>query len=201
MEAEPRRKGPVHARRPGVRSTLMSEVVVGRDAELASLRDFVASISGGAVGFVLEGEAGMGKTTLWRPPSTTPRSSGSSCCRRNRWRARRRCRSPALATSSTGARHGVGATSDRATEGVVARARRRRRGGGRRLEPRVLASRCWAPSGCSPRSGPVAGRDRRLAMARPRVVGRPRVRRETFSDRAGRPTPVATLGHRERTSE
>jgi DNA-binding CsgD family transcriptional regulator len=40
--------------------------VVGRDAELASLRDFVASISGGAVGFVLEGDAGMGKTTLWR---------------------------------------------------------------------------------------------------------------------------------------
>jgi DNA-binding CsgD family transcriptional regulator len=44
----------------------MSEVVVGRDAELASLRDFVASVSGGAVAFVLEGEAGMGKTTLWR---------------------------------------------------------------------------------------------------------------------------------------
>jgi DNA-binding CsgD family transcriptional regulator len=39
--------------------------VVGRDAELASIRDFVASISDGAVALVLEGEAGMGKTTLW----------------------------------------------------------------------------------------------------------------------------------------
>jgi DNA-binding CsgD family transcriptional regulator len=44
----------------------MAEVIAGRDAELASLRDFVESISGGAVALVLEGEAGMGKTTLWR---------------------------------------------------------------------------------------------------------------------------------------
>jgi DNA-binding CsgD family transcriptional regulator len=44
----------------------MVEVIVGRDAELASLRDFVGRVSGGAVAFVLEGEAGMGKTTLWR---------------------------------------------------------------------------------------------------------------------------------------
>ena len=44
----------------------MSEVIAGRDAELASLRDFVESISGGAAALVLEGDAGMGKTTLWR---------------------------------------------------------------------------------------------------------------------------------------
>ena len=44
----------------------MSEISAGRDAELSSLRDFVRRISDGAVGFVLEGEAGMGKTTLWR---------------------------------------------------------------------------------------------------------------------------------------
>jgi DNA-binding NarL/FixJ family response regulator len=44
----------------------VAEAVVGRDAELASLRDFVAGISGGASALVLEGEAGMGKTTLWR---------------------------------------------------------------------------------------------------------------------------------------
>ncbi len=43
----------------------MPGVIVGRDAELASLQDFVASISGGAAALVLEGEAGMGKTTLW----------------------------------------------------------------------------------------------------------------------------------------
>jgi len=40
--------------------------VVGRDAELRSLRDFVERVAGGAVTLVLEGEAGMGKTTLWR---------------------------------------------------------------------------------------------------------------------------------------
>jgi DNA-binding CsgD family transcriptional regulator len=39
--------------------------VVGRDAELASLQDFVASIADGAAALVLEGEAGVGKTTLW----------------------------------------------------------------------------------------------------------------------------------------
>ena len=43
----------------------MPGVIVGRGAELASLRDFVASISDGAAALVLQGEAGMGKTTLW----------------------------------------------------------------------------------------------------------------------------------------
>jgi DNA-binding CsgD family transcriptional regulator len=43
----------------------MPAVVVGRDAELASIRDFVSGISEGASVLVLEGEAGMGKTTLW----------------------------------------------------------------------------------------------------------------------------------------
>lgn len=44
----------------------MVEVIAGRDAELASLRDFVARVSDEAAALVLEGEAGMGKTTLWR---------------------------------------------------------------------------------------------------------------------------------------
>jgi DNA-binding CsgD family transcriptional regulator len=43
----------------------MAASVVGRDAELALLNDFIAAISGGASLLVLEGEAGMGKTTLW----------------------------------------------------------------------------------------------------------------------------------------
>ncbi|HXG76295.1 MAG TPA: AAA family ATPase [Gaiellaceae bacterium] len=43
----------------------MPGVVVGREAELAFIRDFVASISDGATALVLEGEAGVGKTTLW----------------------------------------------------------------------------------------------------------------------------------------
>ena len=43
----------------------MSPGVVGRDAELASLLDFVSSIPGGVVALALEGDAGVGKTTLW----------------------------------------------------------------------------------------------------------------------------------------
>jgi DNA replication protein DnaC len=43
----------------------MSPGVVGRDSELASLRDFVSSIPAGAAVLVLEGDAGVGKTTLW----------------------------------------------------------------------------------------------------------------------------------------
>ncbi len=39
--------------------------VVGREAELASVRDFVARVSDGPAALVLEGEAGVGKTTLW----------------------------------------------------------------------------------------------------------------------------------------
>lgn len=50
----------------GVRSSAMHAAVIGRDAELASIRAFVASVSKGASALVLEGEAGMGKTTLWR---------------------------------------------------------------------------------------------------------------------------------------
>jgi DNA-binding CsgD family transcriptional regulator len=43
----------------------MSGAIAGRDAELASLRAFVGEVSEGAVALVLQGEAGMGKTTLW----------------------------------------------------------------------------------------------------------------------------------------
>ena len=43
----------------------MAGSIVGREAELASLRAFVESISDGAAALVLEGDAGVGKTTLW----------------------------------------------------------------------------------------------------------------------------------------
>jgi DNA-binding CsgD family transcriptional regulator len=39
--------------------------VIGREAELAALSGFLANASEGAAALVLEGEAGMGKTTLW----------------------------------------------------------------------------------------------------------------------------------------
>jgi DNA-binding CsgD family transcriptional regulator len=54
----------------------MPALVVGRDAELASIRDFVAGISDGASALVLEGEAGMGKTTLWRAGVETGEAVG-----------------------------------------------------------------------------------------------------------------------------
>jgi DNA-binding CsgD family transcriptional regulator len=44
----------------------MTAAVSGRDSELAAIRAFVASIPDAATALVLEGEAGMGKTTLWR---------------------------------------------------------------------------------------------------------------------------------------
>jgi DNA-binding CsgD family transcriptional regulator len=44
----------------------MAASVIGRDAELAAVDDFVAGISDGASVLVLTGEAGMGKTTIWR---------------------------------------------------------------------------------------------------------------------------------------
>jgi DNA-binding CsgD family transcriptional regulator len=43
----------------------MPASVVGRDAELATISDFLAGIPAGAAALVLEGEAGMGKTTLF----------------------------------------------------------------------------------------------------------------------------------------
>jgi DNA-binding CsgD family transcriptional regulator len=43
----------------------MSPGVVGREHELVSLRDFASRIPAGAVSLVLEGDAGVGKTTLW----------------------------------------------------------------------------------------------------------------------------------------
>jgi DNA-binding CsgD family transcriptional regulator len=39
--------------------------IVGREAELASLDAYIGEVEGGAADLVLEGEAGIGKTTLW----------------------------------------------------------------------------------------------------------------------------------------
>jgi DNA-binding CsgD family transcriptional regulator len=44
----------------------MATSVVGRDAELSALNDYLVGIPDGASVLVLEGDAGMGKTTLWR---------------------------------------------------------------------------------------------------------------------------------------
>jgi Cdc6-like AAA superfamily ATPase len=40
--------------------------IVGREGELARVRSFVGSVSEGPSALLLEGAAGIGKTTLWR---------------------------------------------------------------------------------------------------------------------------------------
>ena len=54
----------------------MPASVVGRDSELAALSDFLAGISDGASVLVLEGEAGVGKTTLWKASVAAAESAG-----------------------------------------------------------------------------------------------------------------------------
>lgn len=44
----------------------MDTGVVGRDAELTIVQGFLESVAGGFAALALEGEAGIGKTTLWR---------------------------------------------------------------------------------------------------------------------------------------
>ena len=67
----------------------MLTFVVGRDAELASLHDFVKRVVAGTAALVLEGEAEMGKTTLWRAGVEAAETAGRVSCRRNPPRARR----------------------------------------------------------------------------------------------------------------
>ena len=40
--------------------------VIGRDKELASLTDFITAVSTGPTAVIVQGEAGIGKTTLWQ---------------------------------------------------------------------------------------------------------------------------------------
>src|SRR6266852_3511255 len=40
--------------------------VIGREAELATIREVIAGISAGPRSLLLEGAIGIGKTTLWR---------------------------------------------------------------------------------------------------------------------------------------
>jgi DNA-binding CsgD family transcriptional regulator len=54
----------------------MSSEIVGRDAELETVRAFVERSSGGSHAFVLEGEAGIGKSTIWRAGVEKARDQG-----------------------------------------------------------------------------------------------------------------------------
>jgi len=40
--------------------------VVGRESEVGSVHDFLEAVSGGPIALLIEGELGIGKTTLWR---------------------------------------------------------------------------------------------------------------------------------------
>ena len=55
----------------------MPAAIVGRETELAAIRDFVASVSDGASALVLEGDAGVGKTTVWRAGVAIAETSGA----------------------------------------------------------------------------------------------------------------------------
>ena len=50
--------------------------ILGRDAELAEVESFVGSASGGPSALLLEGTAGIGKTTLWRAGVSFARARG-----------------------------------------------------------------------------------------------------------------------------
>lgn len=50
--------------------------ILGRDAELAQVRSFIGSASGGPSALILEGAAGIGKTTLWRAGVSFARAAG-----------------------------------------------------------------------------------------------------------------------------
>ena len=54
----------------------MSVDIAGRDVELQTIEDFLTKISLGSAALVLEGEAGMGKTTLWRAAVEDARALG-----------------------------------------------------------------------------------------------------------------------------
>ena len=54
----------------------MVETLVGRQAELASLDEFLARLAGGPCAFFLEGEAGIGKTRLWSEGAERARGRG-----------------------------------------------------------------------------------------------------------------------------
>jgi hypothetical protein len=53
-----------------------SGAVIGHDAELGELRDFFGAQSKLPAGLLLEGEAGIGKTTLWQSGVATARGMG-----------------------------------------------------------------------------------------------------------------------------
>ena len=58
--------------------------IVGREEELGSLYAFIGEAGGGLAALVLEGEAGIGKSTLWLAGLEHARTRGYAFSRRDR---------------------------------------------------------------------------------------------------------------------
>jgi predicted ATPase len=54
----------------------MGTVVVGREAELGAIEDLIGALGSGPTALVLEGEAGIGKTTVWDAGRDAARERG-----------------------------------------------------------------------------------------------------------------------------
>ena len=74
----------------------------GRELERARIEDMLDRVSGGPIGIVLEGAAGIGKTTLWREAWRGPAAVAIESWWQLQARQRRICRSPGWETCSTG---------------------------------------------------------------------------------------------------
>jgi DNA-binding NtrC family response regulator len=53
-----------------------TEPILGRDPELSEIGSFLDAVAGDPAGLILEGEAGIGKTTLWRSAVRMSRERG-----------------------------------------------------------------------------------------------------------------------------
>ena len=51
--------------------------ILGRDRELAEIHRFIRSVPAGPRALILEGNAGIGKTTLWQAGAASARASGA----------------------------------------------------------------------------------------------------------------------------
>src|SRR4051794_23026667 len=77
-----------------------SRRLIGRDEELALVRAFVDRAEDGFASLTLEGEAGIGKSTLWLAAVDRARSRGCGFSRRARLRLRWVSLTPGWATCS-----------------------------------------------------------------------------------------------------
>lgn len=65
----------------------MSVDVVGRSAELAAVAEFYSAVDGWPAGLLLEGEAGIGKTTVWLAALQDARANGFRVLSARAWEA------------------------------------------------------------------------------------------------------------------